>query len=576
VPVDPADILKDVAPENVPLSEPPSIANYREADMQGISCAFCTKFAFTGIRQDEDGNDIPVGVCEQWEANVDGVHVSDRFASGLPVFDENGNEVWDFSDLQKNTMAEVHLAGTEAREEEGFVVKEVLRTGEWPVIPTRGGIVEKSLKIVRNGRSNPDEGIIAMEELVENFHNGPIRSPQIPLSDDDDDHKNLTALNQGFVRDLWIVDEGDDSKLVAKMQFTETDTRDKVLRGTYADVSCGIPWYVKSRGQTFGSCLEHVAITNRPFIDGLGPFMAASDREIKDEQIVHFGLLPEPQKEEPPKEGEEEQNAPTRSANELLSEANVKLVSQLALSSDYQATDLTKDGFVVKNTVSDMSWVVSFKLGEDGAVSLARVEDWTTIETEGEEEAPAEQTPAAPRQLTELEAAQELRQIRLSERPSTTTKEGNMPLTREEMDALNLSEEQRAAFKTILDENVTLSAKTRTSEADKRVAELEELGLKDRPGFLKLYRQVMLSDDGGPAVVLLSDNGSDKERLTAKAILDRAIDALTVDGKVVLSDQHLASGNDDPPPATADGEQKPVADRVADARAALGLSAAKS
>jgi hypothetical protein len=66
------------------------------------------------------------------------------------------------------------------------------------------------------------------------------------------------------------------------------------------------------------------------------------------------------------------------------------------------------------------------------------------------------------------------------------------------------------------------------------------------------------------------------ERLTAKAILDRAIDALTVDGKVVLSDQHLASGNDDPPPATADGEQKPVADRVADARAALGLSAAKS
>ena len=51
------------------------------------------------------------------------------------------------------------------------------------------------------------QGVIAMSELVSNFEAGAIQNPQIPLSDDDNDHKNLTRLNTGFVRGLWIEDK---------------------------------------------------------------------------------------------------------------------------------------------------------------------------------------------------------------------------------------------------------------------------------------------------------------------------------------------------------------------------------
>lgn len=146
-----------------------------------------------------------------------------------------------------------------------------------------------------------------------------------------------------------------------------------------------------------------------------------------------------------------------------------------------------------------------------------------------------------------------------------------MTLTQAELDALNLSDDQRAAFQRALDENATLKATTRESAADKRITELEGLGLKDRPGALKLYRQVMLSDDGGPAVVLLADNGQEKQRMGAKELLDGFIDALKgEDGKVQLSDQHLASGNDNKPPANADNENdRPLEERTAEAREAL-------
>ena len=145
-----------------------------------------------------------------------------------------------------------------------------------------------------------------------------------------------------------------------------------------------------------------------------------------------------------------------------------------------------------------------------------------------------------------------------------------MPLNCEELDRLDLSDEQRAAFQSILDTNAELSAKTRESDADMRILELEGMGLKERPGFLKFYREVMLSDDGNAAIVLLSD-GQEKEKLTSLEILDRALDALkTDDGKVALSDQALVSGNDNPPPADA-SEELALDERVAEVKKALGL-----
>jgi hypothetical protein len=621
-------------------------------------------------------------------------------------------DAWTFA--SEKSLAEIHLSGDDYQEDEGFVVKDILRTGEWGVIPTKGGLVNKPLTVIKEGKSDAKAGIISLSEIVENFKLGAVPNVQIPLSDDSDDHKNITRLNTGYVRDVWISeDEEGNAKLVAKMDFTEPEVKERVLRGTYSDVSCGIPWSIVSRGKKYGASLEHVAITNRPFVDGLGPFLAASDNIEEEVDVMHFSMdtielapgdigmgmavregdivsftsdsdiparhvgrvehvmedgvygLPgsdysvEATPENPAlairlyklEEGKWTETAlsvgarasdviivdpavqlddgslvieapiaeaqaetvadfdvenldeaavegivdeldaleqsvlesdapdePLFSTNELRIIGAEALTTQLQLPVGYEITDvLYADGeqiFTVRNSIAETSWNVPFQIASDGTshgVLLAAIEDWTSVEEEVAQ-APVENS-AAPRQVTklsDLEAAQQLREIRLSDVPAITKMEENMLQGREELDRLDLSDEQRAAFQSILDENATLSASARESDAEKRISELEEMGLKERPGFLKLYREVMLSDDGGAAVVLLSD-GEDKEKLTAIEILDRALDALKTDeGQVALSDQALVSGNDNPPPADA-SEEIALDDRVAEVKKALGL-----
>lgn len=516
----------------------------------------------------------------------------------------------------EKSLAEIHLSGDDYKEnEDGFILKEILRTGEWNVIPTKSGIVKKPLKVVKDGLSNAKEGIISLSEIVENFKNGAVQNVQIPLSDDSDDHKNITRLNTGYVRDIWISeDESGDAKLVAKMEFTEPDIKEKVLRGTYSDVSCGIPWSMVSRGKKYGAALEHVAITNRPFIDGLGPFLAASDNVEEEIEVTHFSMddvemdaavaeapaveapvaeittdAPVADAEESSDEAVEqfdnldELEAAIEAAqfeDELRDFATEALTSQLELPEGYEIAEVLYSDdqkiFTVRNSIAETSWQVPFEVTDSGTsqgVLLAGVEDWVAMDEE-EAQAPVENS-AAPRQeapMSDLEAAQQLREILLSDVPEITNEEDNLStLHGEELDRLDLSDEQRAAFQSILEENAQLSAKTREADADARISELEEMGLKERPGFLKLYREVMLSDDGGPAVVVFSDGSEEKEKLTAVEILDRALDALKDDeGKVALSDQALVSGNDTPPPADA-SEELALDDRVSEVKKALGL-----
>ena len=623
------------------------------------------------------------------------------------VFDME-TEVTESSEVEEATefaseksLAEIHLSGDDYKEEEGFIVKEILRTGEWGVIPTKSGLVKKPLRVVKDGFSNAKEGVIALSEIVENFKKGAVPNVQIPLSDDSDDHKNITRVNTGYVRDIWISEnENGDAKLVAKMEFTEPDVKEKVLRGTYSDVSCGIPWSIVSRGKKYGASLEHVAITNRPFIDGLGPFLAASDNVEEEVEVTHFSMdaaefargdsgakikegdivsfksdsdvparhvgrvehvmtdgvygLPDSEysveatPENPalavrlykleddawketelsvgvkaedavivdPKvqlddasavieiptaevEAESETTATeeveqfddldelqqaleaAEYEDELRDYATDALSSQLELPEGYEITDVLYSDdqkiFTVRNSIAETSWQVPFEVTSNGTsenVLLAGVEDWIAMDEE-EAQAPVENS-AAPRQkapMSDLEAAQHIREIRLSDVPEiTTNEEDNLStLHSEELDRLDLSDEQRAVFQSILEENAQLSAKTREADADARISELEEMGLKERPGFLKLYREVMLSDDGGPAVVVFSDGSEEKEKLTAVEILDRALDALKDDeGQVALSDQALVSGNDNPPPADA-SEELALDDRVSEVKKALGL-----
>ena len=590
--VNPVEILREVNPQAVPADAPPDVANYRDAEIQGVACAFCSKFSFEGFKGGSaDQMGLPIGYCHQWESNVDGWKICDWYASGMPSFDHNGREVWDMGDSPM--MSEIHFATGAVEESEGLVVKEILRTGEWPVIPTAGGLIKKPLRVIRDGTSSKSDGVISMSELLTHFKAGIPHRVQVPLSDEaNNDHKNTTRLNTGFVRDLWITDEGDSSKLVAKIHFTEPDVREKVLRGTFDDVSCGIPWDLKVRGQQFGACLEHVCITNKPFIDGLGPFLALSDGEEHVEvAIAHFGALATadsesqeteteptepPDGETAPEETETETETPPSahdavppSFNELRVMVIGALQLQLGLGSDYEVADIRGETAIVRNRIADVTWTVPFTFEQDGRkLSVAPIADWVQEEGQTDAEPP-------PTQLSELERARQLRELRLSQ-PSTTSK-GGQPMSTLSLDGVELSDEQRAAIQNVLDENAKLKGENREAQVEKRIAELSDLGLNERPGALKLYRSVFLSDDGGAAIVLLADDGKEKERLTALDILDRFIEAVKgSDGKVVLSDQALVSGNDIKPPNTAEGEgQKPLEERVAEAKSALGLKSKK-
>ncbi len=501
-----------------------------------------------------------------------------------------------FSNESAVAYAEVHLAGTAQEEVDGYVQKEILRTGEWPVIPTRGGIVRQGLKIVRNGKSDREAGVISLEELVENFKKVGQRV-QIPLTDTDDDHKNALRVNTGFVTDIWIEDRAEgDARLVAKMQFTEADVKDKVLRGTYADVSCGIPWEFSTRGERYGAVLEHVAITNRPFIDDLGPFLALSDKDGKVErEIVHFNVADDPAAVPPPAPAPPEPvEPPQRVVVDPFGGLSIKQVMEQAgsvlpepMRETFKVIDVKANGIVVQNDDAKMSWRIPFKVEEGKLVSSN--EGWSFLEYNGEATAllepaapappPPPVEPARPESSGdpvdgELEAARQLRNARLGVAASSQPmKEGNMPLSREELEALNLSdmpESQRAAIQKLLEDNSTLAASSREGEANKRITELEELGLKNYPGALKLYRTVMLSDDGGPAVVVLSDDGKTKEPKTALSILDDFIEAIKgAEGKVHLSDQAALVPDDPKPPLTPEGEKKPLSERVDSAKQAL-------
>ncbi len=569
--LDPAAILVDIDPLALPAEAPPAEANYREADLGGVACAFCSKFRITDFRE-EDGVQIPVGICDLYEAKVDGVMVSDGFSDSGPALDKNGEEVWsEFSAAEKLAQYdEIHCTGTAVEERDGKVYKGILRTGHWPVTPTPFGKIKKPLTIVATGKSDPVRGIISLEEIYTNFNNGNgPKKVQIPLSDEEKkDHKNTTALNTGFVRSLALEEDGGVTHLVAEMDFTEPEVKAKALRGTYSDVSSGVPHHPE-----YGAFLEHVCITNQPFVDELKPWLVASDApsEVADAEIVHHILY----SGKPPATQEGEPTRVRTTYGAVLKGVDKAIEEKFgAEGSDYKMLDANDDTVTLEHKLSGTTWTISYTV-EDDEVRLVPFAEWVVVEKqdEGTAEPPPETAPRSPHPSSgdaDLDAAREDRELRLAASAQTTTnRTGDVPMTvisRAELDALGLNDEQRAAFLKLHSENTTLTASNKEADCDKRITQLEALGFSDRPGALKLYRTVYLSDDGGPAIVLLSDDGSQaKEKKSALEILDAFIDAqLGSDGKITFSDQHVQQPGDTKPPVT--DQKLPVEQRVKDAR----------
>lgn len=93
-------------------------------------------------------------------------------------------------------------------------------------------------------------------------------------------HNNGVLENTGYVRAVDIRPSTDPADppgtevLWAAIDFTEPEVREKALRGSIADTSIGVKFNYRNKrtGKLYPAALEHVALTNQPWVDGLIPF----------------------------------------------------------------------------------------------------------------------------------------------------------------------------------------------------------------------------------------------------------------------------------------------------------------
>lgn len=586
--VAPRRMIPSENPDDYPAAPPP-VSGYREADVQGVACWNCGHFTVVG---DNDDDGVVDGICNLWETQADGEFTCDRFTAHLDLFRQQPHTSWqednedaargveaprwrgasvmeaDYSD--NSILHEINFSSSDSpAEDEGLIWKDILRTGFWNSMPTKKGVIKKKMQIVRDGVTDfaKDIATISLKEIFDNFQAKAVPYVTVPLSDDLQDHKNIARLNTGFVRQLRLVDRDGVSVLRAGIEFTEPDVKEKVLRGTYPDVSAGVPYGVTRRSdeKLFGSVLDHVCITAKPFLDRLGPFgiAAADGGEIPTEAWEQEGEVPARLPQEPSPQLPS-QDITWAQRSRAIADA---LRNQMNLSSEYLVEDFGEDFAIIRHQISRSSWRASYT-SDGNVIVLDPVSKWKFVE-ENKETASEPVSVAASDAKSELERARELRELRLAQ---PTSEPGGTLMSTLDLDGVELSDEARASIQAIISDNDRLRREGRVSKVDKRIDELLGIpGFKDRPGALKLYREIMLSDDEGPAIILFSDGPEKREeKLTALEIIDRFIDALVlVDTGVQFSDQAFSSGNDRKPPRDASGEKAPLEERTKEAQQAL-------
>lgn len=110
------------------------------------------------------------------------------------------------------------------------------------------------------------------------------------------------------------------------------------------------------------------------------------------------------------------------------------------------------------------------------------------------------------------------------------------------------------------------------SQVESRISALSE-DWGEYPALMKVAKEIMLADDGGPAL-LLSEEGSDEaQKLTATDIVEKLMAAMPK-SSVKLSEQGTRMLSEDKHPADRD-DKGTVEERAARARAEMGLDIKK-
>ena len=147
----------------------------------------------------------------------------------------------------------------------------------------------------------------------------------------------------------------------------------------------------------------------------------------------------------------------------------------------------------------------------------------------------------------------------------------------ETIEALELSDEVKEKLRQehasdidpLKSERDSLKAKDKRSSVEDEVKTLAELGFSETPGLLKFYRRVLLSADAEePGAILMSDSelhlsgdvatgATGREEVSVAGALRKFVELLPKnnEGKLELSDMHLADDHGRPDEGSEDGKE---------------------
>lgn len=183
-----------------------------------------------------------------------------------------------FSDDTTEMVAELFFSDSdESVDSDGLIWKTFLREGTWAYSPGAGVATPKPMTITASGESDKSKLIISMAEIKKNFDAGAIQHVTVPTSHDD-----KVLENTGFVKKMRFgKDEIGRTTLEAAIDFTEPDVKEKALRGTIPNVSGGIHFnYIdKEKGKKYNVALGHLALTPKPWLQGMTPFSGVKASE---------------------------------------------------------------------------------------------------------------------------------------------------------------------------------------------------------------------------------------------------------------------------------------------------------
>jgi hypothetical protein len=326
--------------------------------------------------------------------------------------------------------------------EDGLIYKTVLREGEWKFSPGPGQVpINKPIKVVKDGASDGRSRIISMKELKSNFDNKIKDHVTIPLS-----HDNKVDENTGYIRQVRIgEDESGRAILEAGFDFTEPDIKGKVERGTIANTSAGVLFdYIhKESGKKFNAILDHAALTNSPWLNGMKPFGIEASEDL---QVVAFSEDNQPTIEiggevmpETTEEKKDEVVTPEDTLATKLGLSEDEITSRLAEYNELKAKD-KKHEVDAQITEWQDKGVTPAVLSEAKAILMA--DEGAVVLNLSEDGAAKPQT--ASQLVDRLISA--IPTVKLAEAPGTGEKEatGGKPANEEENPYADLSLSERA------------------------------------------------------------------------------------------------------------------------------------